>query len=212
MADGSSKPIEEIKVGDEVLAYNEKTAATEKNKVTKLLVHDNVKQYLIINGNLKVTPEHRFYTEGKWKRIGVLKVSDKLLKHDGTTQEITSIAKVKLKEKIKVYNFAVTPSRTYFAAGFLVHNSKQSSSMEGPLGKLFDAIFAVKEAFAGVTLTKHRYYDGMLVFGADNMSLVGYPSNQQPEKISITITFKDSSAIGGAETEYSAQSEIVPRN
>lgn len=125
LANGKTIPIENIKVGDEVMSFDEAGKRFVKDKVTKLLRH-KAEGYLIINGQLKVTPEHRFYIEGKWKNIGALKIGDELFTGAGKTEKITSIRKVK--EKVKVYNFKVSPYRTYIAGGYVVHNSKLPGS------------------------------------------------------------------------------------
>ncbi|MBM3248005.1 MAG: hypothetical protein FJZ10_01070 [Candidatus Omnitrophica bacterium] len=95
MSDGSTKPIEKVKVGDEVLSFDE-----EKN----LLVADTVKQafihktseYFILNGTLRVTGEHPFYSAGEWIKVKDLKVGDSLRGSQGSPIEITSIEKVSL--------------------------------------------------------------------------------------------------------------------
>ncbi|MFH1655240.1 MAG: polymorphic toxin-type HINT domain-containing protein [Candidatus Omnitrophota bacterium] len=207
MADGSRKPIEEIKVGDEVLAYNEETATTQKDKVTKLFVHEDIEGYLIVNGNLKVTPEHRFYSQEKWIEIGSLKVGDKLLDYKGQTQEITSIEKVK--EKTTVYNFEVEPSHTYFAGGFLVHNVKlYESELADPPGstKLFRELFSPAIAYADTTTVIDD--KKTIVDHIDNIEFDGGTNNQT---IVIEATFVVDDPQQG-ENEKIYKTTISPRN
>jgi len=205
MADGSTKPIEEIKVGDKVLAYNEKTGKTQNDKVTELFIHDDVEEYLIINGNLKVTPEHRFYNEGKWVNIGSLKVGDKLLDYKGQAQEITSIEKVK--EKATVYNFEVEPSHTYFAGGFLVHNRKFIQALADPVfSKIFHELFSSGIAYAGVT--KHVKNTKVIATNLESLECDGGADNK---KISIGMLFAIEDPQKGR-VDLLEQTTIVPRN
>jgi len=119
LADGSFRPIEKLKVGDWVLAFDEKTKTLKKDKVKEFFEHET-EEYLIVNGHLRVTANHPVYSEGKWTEIGKLKVGDALLDHKGNPYPITSIQKVK--EHVKVYNLEVNPYHTYIAGGVVVHN------------------------------------------------------------------------------------------
>ena len=121
MADGFKKPIEEIKVGDKVLSFDEKTNQFKPDKVTKLLKHTSY-EYLIVNGHLKVTPNHRVLSNGKWVEIGSLKVGNQLFNENGQAEIIHSIEKVK--ERVTTYNIEINPYHTYVAGGYVVHNLK----------------------------------------------------------------------------------------
>lgn len=122
MSDGSTKPIEEIAVNDEI-----KTIADTfhikygTGKVVELFKH-TVGEYLIINNILRVTPEHRVYSNHSFVMAGELRRGDWLLDQNGNKVFITSIETKK--EIVKVYNFRVEPQHTYIADGFYVHNGK----------------------------------------------------------------------------------------
>lgn len=69
--DGESS-ISDIKKGDIVYSYNEKTKKKELKKVTNTFIYDNKKLYSIKlkNGtNIKVTGNHKFYHNGCWVKI-----------------------------------------------------------------------------------------------------------------------------------------------
>jgi hypothetical protein len=120
MADRSEKPIEEIKAGDMVLAYDEKTGELKPDRVK--MVHDPVVAdgYLIVNEKLFLTKVHPVLTPSGWKEIGTLKVGDSLI---GADKREIAIASIKLvPEQVKVYNFATNPYQTYVANGVIVHN------------------------------------------------------------------------------------------
>jgi len=119
MADGTTKPIEQIKKGDVVLAFDEKTKQFKPDKVKKTLTHTS-DSYLIINHELKVTANHSVYSNGKWTQIGYLKEGDVLFDEKGKSVRIDS--KEYVPGKIKTYNIIVNPYHTYIANGYVVHN------------------------------------------------------------------------------------------
>ena len=130
MGDGALKPIEKVKVGDSVLAFDQELGELRPDKVTELFEH-TVEKYLIINGRLKVTDNHPVYSNGKWVEIGALKVGDKLVSAKGETETITSMKEVK--RKVKVYNLEVNPYHTYIAGGIVVHNKDLKCSSVTPV-------------------------------------------------------------------------------
>jgi YD repeat-containing protein len=69
MSDGTTKSIEDIKVGEQVSSYDEKKMAKVSAKVTEMFDGERAKEYLLINGSLKVTPNHRFYSQGEWRSV-----------------------------------------------------------------------------------------------------------------------------------------------
>lgn len=134
MADGSSKPIEQIKAGEQVLSFDQKSSKTVIATVIKPLVHEkDTDEYLIINGKVSVTGVHRFFRQGRWVKADKLKIGDILLKTDLSQERITLIKRMKAKEKLTVYNLEVARFHNYFAAGLLVHNRKPEIEQEGLL-------------------------------------------------------------------------------
>ena len=126
------KNIEDIKIGDTVLSYNEITKDVEYKEVSELYVHENNNDDLyeidIGSSKLKVTAVHKFYVERNYKYYWIaakdLKVGDKLMYQDGTYHAITHISYMPYYGT--VYNFKVEDNHTYFVGddGILVHNSK----------------------------------------------------------------------------------------
>ncbi|HOW35276.1 MAG TPA: polymorphic toxin-type HINT domain-containing protein [Candidatus Omnitrophota bacterium] len=122
MADGTQKPIENISVGDVVLAFDEETKQMKPDKVTEVFKHDQEDTFLIVNGHMKVTPIHRVLSKGAWTEIGKLKVGDTLTNTQGEDVAIQTIEVVN--NKVNIYNFEVNPYHTYVADGVIVHNRK----------------------------------------------------------------------------------------
>ncbi|MDE2590988.1 MAG: hypothetical protein KGL95_15130, partial [Patescibacteria group bacterium] len=121
MADGSTKNIEDVKVGDYVITSNAGSLHEVKARVTK--TYSAVDPgYLIINGNLKITPDHILYVNNTWEQAGDIVVGDKLTLSNGNQMAVSSIEWQA--GKFKVYNLEVENHHTFFANGIWVHNQK----------------------------------------------------------------------------------------
>lgn len=121
LASGDYKNIEEIKLGDEIKAFDEVAQDFKPGKVVHLFVHKSP-AYYILNKNLNVTPEHRFFSEGKWIPLGELRIGDKLLNSQGQVVLIKSLEMIE--QESTVYNFEVEKYHTYIAGDVVVHNAK----------------------------------------------------------------------------------------
>lgn len=122
LADGTTKPIEDIVPGDKIKTFSDPLRLVKGDgDVAKIFSH-RVNTYLIINGILRVTPEHLIYSDYSFREAGLLKVGDWLLQADGRK---VSIETIEIKhEPVMVYNFTVEPHHTYIADNFYVHNEK----------------------------------------------------------------------------------------
>jgi len=78
---------------------------------------------------LKVTPEHPFYLNGKWVEASELKPGDKLKTIDGKTAVIKNIQKVKTEKPITVYNLEDDFYLHNYVVGdgLVVHNSQKAA-------------------------------------------------------------------------------------
>ncbi len=131
MADGTKKVIENIMVGDEVMAQNNTT-----DKVS--YVHDipeDDRQLWTINNRITATDSHAFLTKDGWKsnnaklsntvyndygiEVKDLQIGDELITNDG----VEKITTLKNKEDfVKVYNFSTDSTHTYMVDGVVSHN------------------------------------------------------------------------------------------
>ena len=114
------KPIEELKAGDSVISFNEKTKTEEVSIIGSIDVL-NRESYYTINGIVKATAEHPFYTNEGIVEVKNLGGGHELVTRYGNTPlgriEITHDVDV------EVFNLLnVTPNNNYFANNFLVHN------------------------------------------------------------------------------------------
>ena len=122
MSDGSKKNIEDIKIGEYVKSYDEKTSEIVNSKVTEVFHHSTEEMtdyYLIINNKIKITPNHIVMLNGKWEEIGKANLGDYLINEKGGNIGIESIEKVY--DKVPTYNLEIENTHTYIADS-IVHN------------------------------------------------------------------------------------------
>ncbi|MEV4715051.1 polymorphic toxin-type HINT domain-containing protein [Micromonospora sp. NPDC049374] len=139
MADGSTKPIRDLRVGDEVLATNPETGESGKRRATHVWVHeDNLHNLTIEGGNLGTTDDHPFWneTDREWQAAHALDRGDRLTGPYGSavvTAEISPSVWHAL-----AYNLTVDDTHTYYVlAGntpVLVHNTNEGCLVTQTLG------------------------------------------------------------------------------
>ena len=125
MADGTSKNIEDISRGDVVISYDLNTNRKVANTVVEKYTHPDYPDYLIINGSLRVTTNHRIWINNiAWVRADELKVGDVMTNSAG---EEVVVSDIEFKSTSNtVYNLHLaSENHNYFADGILVHNGKQ---------------------------------------------------------------------------------------
>ncbi|MEU4243625.1 polymorphic toxin-type HINT domain-containing protein [Actinoplanes sp. NPDC026619] len=133
MADRPTKPIERVKVGDEVLATDPETGETSAQKVTEL--HVNIDTELVDlkvdtgrgSATVHTTKEHPFWDPErlKWTSAGDLEPGENLgVAHPGVTATIGSVRE--FRGPRTMYNLTIANFHTYYVlAGrtpVLVHN------------------------------------------------------------------------------------------
>ncbi|MFC2077441.1 choice-of-anchor Q domain-containing protein [Candidatus Bipolaricaulota bacterium] len=121
MADGSHRPIADVRTGDAVLGYDFSRLKRVVNVVHGVWRAD-VSWYLEING-LKVTASHPFALgRDRWVSAGDLMIGDRVL-GDGQTQITHSL---RVEKPLDVYNLSVSGTHTFYVSDgrgdFLVHN------------------------------------------------------------------------------------------
>ncbi|WP_329092257.1 polymorphic toxin-type HINT domain-containing protein [Streptosporangium sp. NBC_01469] len=139
MADGSSKPIEKIKVGDKVLATDPYTGKTEAKPVTALIGSAGEKRLVQISvitddgksgksGAVLATDQHPFWVEfeRRWVDADQLKAGMWLRTGTGTFTQVSAV-ETRLVHKQRVHNLTVADIHTYYVLAsnmpVLVHNS-----------------------------------------------------------------------------------------
>jgi len=123
MADGTYKDIEDVVVGDKVMSYDESTDSLVEKSVAEIFHHGKeefeIHGYVIINGKVRVTPNHPVYINGKMDWAYNIKTGDVLLDENMNGVEVTSIEYV-LDPVDVVYHIALEDGYGYFADGVFV--------------------------------------------------------------------------------------------
>lgn len=128
MGDGSSKNIEDIRIGDEVTAADPDTGETHAKRVIDTYVHPDVPTHQVETtaGTVTSTEEHPFYVHGKgWTPVRELQQGDQLVDPKGSAVEVISIQATG--QTATVYNINVDDLHTYHVqtdgdAWIRVHN------------------------------------------------------------------------------------------
>ncbi len=127
MIDGTTKDIEDICIGDKVVSFDTTDEIWKSGTVSYVFHHspeEMTDYYLLINNDLRVTPNHPVFVNGRQITADELNVGDKF---GGNI--ISSIKKIY--GRVPTYNFEVEPYHTYNVvwgdnAKSLVHNANQS--------------------------------------------------------------------------------------
>ena len=130
MADGMSKPIGQIKVGDYVLATDPETGEQGARQVTHVWVHDdNLLNLVLRNGQTVATTEdHPFWneTDQQWQEVQAMDRGDRVRAFDGRTVAVEWLDWATI-YRGAAYNLTVDDIHTYYVlAGqtpVLVHNT-----------------------------------------------------------------------------------------
>ncbi|MET9294402.1 polymorphic toxin-type HINT domain-containing protein [Streptomyces sp. NPDC003077] len=134
LADGTTKSIEDLEIGEEVLATDPETGETGARKVVRLIVTEDDKKFneLTIETadgpeKLTATHEHPFWvvSEKRWIEAGLLRPGMTLRTDEGSTVAVRGNRS--FEKRARTYNFTVDDLHTYYVmAGetpVLVHNS-----------------------------------------------------------------------------------------
>ncbi|WP_156756344.1 polymorphic toxin-type HINT domain-containing protein [Actinokineospora pegani] len=131
MADGSTKPIEQVSVGDHVVATDPETGETFNRKVTTTWVHDNepTRTELTFSDGSKLsgTDWHPVWVAdlNKWVPIAKVTSGSWLQTSSGTWLQVTAARQ--FTDHGKAYDLTVDQTHTYYVlagnTSVLVHNS-----------------------------------------------------------------------------------------
>lgn len=120
--DGSLKRIDQVKVGDKVKTRISEGNSNQVSTTVKKVHQREVGGILIINDDLKITPNHKIWVNKAWKQAGSIQVGDVLT--DNRNEEVVVSSIEWQKGKFTVYNLETENYHTFFANTFWVHNQK----------------------------------------------------------------------------------------
>ncbi|WP_204293146.1 polymorphic toxin-type HINT domain-containing protein [Micromonospora gifhornensis] len=159
MADGTTKPIEDVKVGDLVLAADPESRETGERLVTHVINSDGPKELVAITiaarsqsepaDEIVATGNHPFWVEKLWRWVDAkdLRPGDLLKTSAGTYVQVTRLRA--WSQPQAVYNLTVAGIHTYYVVAggvpVLVHNCPMAG------GKAIQGM-KMPKAFGGVNL------------------------------------------------------------
>ncbi|SKC82765.1 polymorphic toxin-type HINT domain-containing protein [Krasilnikoviella flava] len=134
LADGTSKPIEDVQLGDQVLATDETTGKSEPQAVVALITGDGDKDLVTLTvtdahgdiGSVTATDGHPFWVPAldEWVDAGDLKPGQWLQTAAGTHVQLTAIETTRT--RARVHNLTISGSHTYYVTAteqsLLSHN------------------------------------------------------------------------------------------
>ncbi|WP_157621662.1 RHS repeat-associated core domain-containing protein [Saccharothrix sp. NRRL B-16348] len=171
MADGSTKPISEVEIGDKVKATDPTTAQTTDRSVVATIVHtdeDDMTRLTVTGedgttGSVDATSWHPVWVdaEGRFVNIGDLKPGQRLTSVDGTSPTVTAVDRYKHYEP--VYDLTIEGIHTYYVwtaiTSVLVHNCPPSQKLlnEADKAEVAGAEFAAEYTSpSGQTYRSHN--------------------------------------------------------
>jgi hypothetical protein len=127
MADGSTKPIEQVRVEDKVLSRDVRTGKVAAKRVLRTFLSQAPATVALNVGGERIvsTPNHPFYVEGKgFIPAGQLKLGASIVTRAGPALKLAGMEPVNAATATAVYNFEVEDFHTYFVgkSGLWVHN------------------------------------------------------------------------------------------
>jgi len=138
MADGTTKPIEEIKVGDEVVAADPETGERGTRTVTQVWAHRDELVTLELDGQVVTTTEdHPFWndTDRQWQRADELGGGETVSTADGRRVRVHGIRPATTHSAL-AYNITVDDIHTYYVVAggtsVLVHNAGPACTIPKP--------------------------------------------------------------------------------
>ncbi|SBT91047.1 RHS repeat-associated core domain-containing protein [Streptomyces sp. DI166] len=150
MSDGSTKPIEDVRIGDEIVVTDPKSGLTTTRTVVATIVTEDDKHFVDLTvstkgsdstSSLTATTTHPFWSpsEGAWVNAGDLKPGMTLRTASGTTAEVERTHQYSRMQR--THDLTVDGIHTYYVlAGdtpLLVHNTNcPIASVTGPGGEV----------------------------------------------------------------------------
>lgn len=128
LTEQGAAPIETIRAGDKVWAWNEETGHVSLKTVNETYVNeaDELIHLTVKGKEIPTTPTHPFYSPVRgWLKAVDLRAGDILVLVNGEYVILELVQHEILESPVKVYNLNVDEDHTYYVSddGVLVHNS-----------------------------------------------------------------------------------------
>ncbi|MET9466916.1 polymorphic toxin-type HINT domain-containing protein [Streptomyces sp. NPDC006544] len=185
MADGSTKEIEDVRVGDTVMATDPQTGKTGPKRVTGTITTPDDKEFTDLTLTDEASPRgppakitstyhHPYWSESRhqWIDAGELKVGEELRQPSGTTLTVNAVSSYRY--AVTTYNFTVDDFHTYYVmvgnAPVLVHNSGIASLDDLRGGFFFSTV--LQSVHGDIDIGAFVDIDGTTIT-LDNVSIYG---------------------------------------
>lgn len=120
LADGSTKEIRKVNVGDKVMAYDHVSGTESVEEVTDVMTPRYSEVYTVVSRDSEGHTHHVSTTltqpllmaDGTWKEVSVMRIGDELMGNG----KVSAIA---YSGERKVYDLKVTGANTYYAGDFI---------------------------------------------------------------------------------------------
>jgi hypothetical protein len=218
MADGTTKRIDDVRIGDVVLATDPETGRTEGHTVTRTIYTPNDTDFVDITINvgkarITATQHHPFWSPGahRWIDAGNLEPGQTLRTNDGET--VTVVRVHRYQQFHPAYNLTVDSLHTYYVlagtTAVLVHNSGVClfpNTMPGTLGQELALAenLGVKPAAVGSAAFDAAISSGTIKWAVrEDGSLVIIPKFVQGKEISHSVL------TGGAPVRAAGEADIA---
>jgi len=124
MWNGTYKPIERVQVDERISSFNVTNGKFEPALVTKVHHHSPKEMgeyFLVVNGKLKVTPNHPLIVDYQWKTVGDIKKGSTLLTMHGpvVVQNVRKVYK-----KVWTYDLELDENHPIYIADDFIVNPK----------------------------------------------------------------------------------------
>ncbi|MFV8127734.1 polymorphic toxin-type HINT domain-containing protein [Streptomyces syringium] len=163
LADGTSKNIEDVAIGDKVIATDPETGKTTEREVVASIVTEDDKEFTDLTvktsqgeASLIATDTHPFWDAGqkKWVDAGEVTSGTRLHTPNGDAVEVTAVRHFRKQQR--THDLTVNSTHTYYvlagSAPVLVHNCPGG----GFLGKFFGKRAKLEAPEANATVGKLR--------------------------------------------------------
>ncbi|WP_440351713.1 polymorphic toxin-type HINT domain-containing protein [Melissospora conviva] len=210
LADGSAKPIEDVKVGDAVMATDPEGGVTAPKTVVATIIGQGVKSLVEITvdvdgdrgdaeGSLVATDGHPFWVPElhEWLDASELEVGQWLQTSAGTFVQISALSRSS--ETAQVHNLTVDDVHTYYVlagdTSVLVHNCNRSGLdfTDAEREKVYEAN---RQANGGVL--KCEYCGGDVVRRPSRSGVPGKPDDAQIDHVEPRASGGHGGAHNGA--------------
>ena len=149
MADGTTKNIELVQIGDYVISYNEETHEFIPKRVKESYPHYNTPRLIRLTFNngivLELTPGHPLYSlNNGWKSLDIenslyehktiatlLQLNDTIVGVNDTLAILVAIDELDIGNNYTSYNIEIEDCHTFIANGLVAHNSGKKPADTG---------------------------------------------------------------------------------